>query len=150
MSADHDTPRLAEDVGFLLSRASGMAVRSTNAALQPWDLRVRQYSVLSLLAERAEGISQRELAEFLGLDPSQVVALVDDLQRAGHVVRLADPQDRRMRLVTLTASGRVHFAGAVPAADRAMAAALGALSPSETRTLEELLARVVQRNLHGG
>src|SRR5689334_10970305 len=63
---------LNDDVGFLLTRASGLVVRATNAALADVGLRVRQYSVLALADDTADGISQRDLAEALGLDPSQV------------------------------------------------------------------------------
>lgn len=39
--------------------------------------------------------TQRELADFLSLDPSQVVTLVDDLERRGLVERMQGEQDRR-------------------------------------------------------
>src|SRR3954470_9257007 len=96
---------LRDDVGFLLIRASGLVVRATNAALADLGLRVRQYSVLVLADDTADGISQRDLAEVLGLDPSQVVALVDELARAGLVVRRPSPTDRRAKLVAATAQG---------------------------------------------
>src|SRR3954453_7944151 len=86
---------LTDDVGFLLTRASGLVVRATNAALADVGLRVRQYSVLVLADDAADGISQRDLAEALGLDPSQVVALVDELAGAGLVERRPSPTDRR-------------------------------------------------------
>jgi len=85
---------LTEDVGFLLTRASGLVVRATNAALVDVGLRVRQYSVLVLADDTATGISQRDLAEALGLDPSQVVALVDELAAAGLVERRPSPTGR--------------------------------------------------------
>src|SRR5680860_1306079 len=88
---------LMEDTGFLLSRSSGLAVRTTNAHLAPFGLRVRQFSVLSVACDR-DGITQRELAEVLGLDPSQIVALVDELAAAGLVERRPGPRDRRARL----------------------------------------------------
>ena len=47
---------LSEDLGFLLSRASGAVVRTTNAALVEHGLRVRQYSVLVLACETADGV----------------------------------------------------------------------------------------------
>ncbi len=41
----------------------------------------------------------------LGLDPSAVVALVDDLEAAERVQRQPDPEDRRTRLVSVTPAG---------------------------------------------
>src|SRR3954469_5443025 len=88
MEVDMGQP-LADDLGFLLSRASGQVVRATNAALTEHGLRVRQYSVLVLACEAASGISQRELSVVLGVAPSQVVLLVDELAAAGLVERQA-------------------------------------------------------------
>src|SRR4051794_41883730 len=93
-----DMADLTDDVGFLLTRASGLVLRATNAALADVGLRVRQYSVLALAADAADGISQRDLAEALGLDPSQVVALVDELAAAELVERRPSPTDRRGQL----------------------------------------------------
>ena len=42
----------------------------------------------------------------LGLDPSQIVALVDDLEGRGLVMRTLDPNDRRNKLIVATDDGR--------------------------------------------
>src|SRR3954470_11462601 len=138
-----DMTGLNDDVGFLLTRASGLVVRATNAALADLGLRVRQYSVLVLADDAAEGISQRDLAEVLGLDPSQVVALVDELAAAELVERRPSPTDRRQRLVAATARGvrlrrrgRTHTTAAVQRQ-------LGDLRGEEQETLRGLLQRVV-------
>ena len=132
-----------DNIGFLMSRASGQLVRATNGALADDGLRVRQYSVLSLVCEAAEGESQRDLAEVLALDPSQVVALVDDLDRAGLVERRPSPSDRRTKLVVPTERGRAVAAHATARADARLAEQLGRLSADEQATLRSLLARVV-------
>ncbi|SHN43263.1 MarR family winged helix-turn-helix transcriptional regulator [Cryptosporangium aurantiacum] len=132
-----------DNIGFLMSRASGQLVRATNAALADEGLRVRQYSVLALVCESAQGESQRDLAEVLGLDPSQVVALVDDLDRAGLVERRPSPADRRTKLVVPTDRGRAVRERAAERADARLTDALGALTAAEQETLRALLARVV-------
>lgn len=101
----------AEDLGFLLSRASGVVAKSVSEALAPLGLRVRSYSVLAFVCEQAEGVTQRRLAALMGLDPSQIVALVDDLEDRGLVSRGMDPNDRRNKLITATREGhRVRHA----------------------------------------
>jgi MarR family transcriptional regulator, organic hydroperoxide resistance regulator len=134
---------LTDGVGFLLSRASGMLARVGNAALAPYGLRVRSYSVLLLACEAADGISQRDLAGVLGLDPSQVVLLVDDLAAAGLVERRPSPTDRRTKLVAATGTGRSVRAEAVAAIGVAEDEQLAALSTDERRALHGLLRRVV-------
>ena len=133
---------LADDLGFLLSRASGQVVRATNAALARHGLRVRQYSVLVLACETADGISQREVAAVLGLDPSQVVLLVDELTAAGLVERQAPEGDRRTRLVVPTEEGRRVREAAGRDADDAVEAPLGLLGQAERDRLRDMLMRI--------
>lgn len=141
---------LTEDLGFLLARVSGEVVRATNAALAADGLRVRQYSVLLLACDSAGGISQRAMARILGLDPSQVVALVDELAQAGLVERQAAPTDRRAKLVTATAAGRRKRERAAVRAAAAVRGALGPLSVGEQATLRALLSRVAGVASHSG
>ena len=137
---------LTDDLGFLLSRASGAVVRATNAALAEHGLRVRQYSVLVLACERGDdsgdGVTQRELAAVLGLDPSQVVLLVDELTAAGLVERRPDPADRRTRLVVATVAGHRTRAAAGAAADAALETPLGLLGEAERERLRDVLTRI--------
>jgi DNA-binding MarR family transcriptional regulator len=133
---------LADDLGFLLSRASGQVVRATNAALAEHGLRVRQYSVLALACETAAGLSQRELATVLGLDPSQVVLLVDELTTAGLVERQAPEADRRTRRVVATEEGRSVREAARLAADTAVEVPFGLLGQAERDRLRDMLTRI--------
>lgn len=133
-----------EDLGFLLSRASGLVARATNAALVDSGLRVRAYSVLELSCVPPGGRSQRDLAEVLGLDPSQIVQLVDELSSAGLVRRLPSPTDRRAKLVVGTPRGRRVLAHASALAAAGQQQQLSCLSEEEQVTLRSLLARVVQ------
>lgn len=96
---------LADDLGFLLSRASGVVARSVSEALAPLGLRVRSYSMLTFASEDSAGINQRRLAAVMGLDPSQIVALVDELQERGLVRRTPDPADRRNKIISSTDEG---------------------------------------------
>ncbi|WP_324278072.1 MarR family winged helix-turn-helix transcriptional regulator [Blastococcus brunescens] len=136
---------LNDDVGFLLSRASGLFVRATNAALVSYGLRVRSYSVLLLACEATEGVSQRDLAEVLGLDPSQVVLLVDELAESGLVERRPSDQDRRTKLVAATEAGHTLRVRVLPEVDAAVAAQLGDLTSTEQFLLRDLLGRLVRR-----
>ncbi|WKU05859.1 MarR family winged helix-turn-helix transcriptional regulator [Micromonospora sp. HUAS LYJ1] len=102
---------LAGDLSFLLARANALALAAANTALATHGLKARSYSVLALAADDARP-TQRELAEFLRLDPSQVVALVDGLEQRHLVERHADPADRRANVLVATDAGRDLFARA--------------------------------------
>ncbi|HVV08405.1 MarR family winged helix-turn-helix transcriptional regulator [Amycolatopsis sp.] len=137
---------LTGDLGFLLSRTSGLVVRATNAALATDGLRVRQYSVLCLACAAPDGISQRDLARTLGLDPSQVVQLVDELALSGLIERQPARADRRTKLVVATEKGRLVREQAAGRADAAVRTRLNALTAGEQETLRLLLSRVVNED----
>ena len=133
---------LADDLGFLLSRASGQVVRATNAALAEHGLRVRRYRSWRWPPEAADGLSQRELATVLGLDPSQVVLLVDELVAAGLVERQAPEADRRTRLVVATHEGCRVREAARRDADAAVETPLSLLGDAERDRLRDMLTRI--------
>jgi DNA-binding MarR family transcriptional regulator len=67
------------------------------------DLTVQQVMFLRFLEEP---IAMSTLADAKGCDPSNVTGLVDRIARLGLVQRLPDPDDRRVRLLSLTAKGK--------------------------------------------
>ncbi|MCB1273512.1 MAG: winged helix-turn-helix transcriptional regulator [Leucobacter sp.] len=96
---------VGNDLAFLLARANALSLARMHTVLAPFGLRTRSYSVLSIAASDARP-SQRELSDFLRLDPSQIVSLIDQLEGAGLVRREPDPRDRRANVVVATDAGR--------------------------------------------
>ena len=129
---------LRDDLSFLIARANALSLAVGNAAMAPHGLKVRSYSVLALAVGDVRP-SQRELAEFLRLDPSQVVALVDELQSRGLVLREPDPADRRANVVTATEAGRSLFATAEASARAAERELHKDLSGADREQLTALL-----------
>lgn len=64
-----------------------------------------QYALLKVLWER-DGRSGAELGERLQLDSATITGVLDRLERAGLAERRADPRDRRVNRIALTAEGR--------------------------------------------
>ncbi len=69
--------------------------------------------------------TQRELAERLSADQPYVTLMVDDLEKHGLVQRRPHPNDRRAKLVELTAAGRAAAARADAILDEPPAALEG-------------------------
>jgi DNA-binding MarR family transcriptional regulator len=132
---------LAQEIPFLLARSRAVTSSEANRRLAEVDLKVRTYSVLSLACSGMKP-SQRELCDFLDLDPSQVVALVDELQNRGAVLREADPKDRRSRLIVGTPAGRRLLRRATALTDKATQHTLNPLDSQEQEVLRDLLTRV--------
>lgn len=132
---------LVGEIEFLTARARALGSAKANALLAPLDLKIRSYAVLSLACSGAAP-SQRELAEFLLLDPSQIVALVDGLEQRGLVKRETDPRDRRSKVIRGTAKGRRLLTQAAAATQQAEEQAMQDLTTSERAQLRELLRRI--------
>ncbi|MEU6020747.1 MarR family winged helix-turn-helix transcriptional regulator [Micromonospora sp. NPDC048871] len=129
---------LAGDLSFLLARANALTLAAANAALAEHGLKARSYSVLALAADDVRP-TQRELAEFLRLDPSQVVALVDGLEKRQLVERQTDPADRRANVLVATEAGRALFARAQESARAVELGLLSAVTPQDHERLAQLL-----------
>jgi MarR family transcriptional regulator for hemolysin len=61
-------------------------------------------------AALADGVSQRELARRIGIEPPTLVRHLDKLADDGYVERRADPDDRRVLRVVVTPAGRRRLA----------------------------------------
>ncbi|HRO29858.1 MULTISPECIES: MarR family winged helix-turn-helix transcriptional regulator [Micrococcaceae] len=144
--ADQGTERflageLAQQIQFLTARARGRGSSHANHMLAPLGIKVRQYSVLSLAASGLKP-SQRELGEFLALDPSQIVALVDSLEALGAVQRETDPRDRRSKIIVATDAGLELFGKAREILLESEDVTLGTLSARERKQLRGLLLKI--------
>ena len=135
------TTDLASEIEFLTARARSLGSGRANNMLAELDLKVRSYSVLSLACS-GQNPSQRELADFLSLDPSQIVALVDQLEKRGAVTREADPRDRRSKVIAPTAAGRRLYKRAEAIIRQASDLSLAQLNEQERETLRDLLRRI--------
>src|SRR3954462_11997842 len=77
-------------------------------AMEESGLSLAQCKALFVLAGSAQhsGVSGRELAESIGLSGAAISRAVDGLVEDGHVTRIEDPDDRRVRLIAITDNGR--------------------------------------------
>jgi DNA-binding MarR family transcriptional regulator len=124
----------------LITRLARAMRRRFEQAVAPLGLRARHLVALTHLKDHGPS-AQQTLIEVLGLDASNLVALLNELEDAGLIVRSRDRSDRRRGIIELSAEGERMLA----AVDRALEAVddevLVALSFEERATLNELLAR---------
>ena len=98
-------------------------------------------SQLAALSHLDEPLSQRELAESLHFDASNITDIVDRLEARGLVVRTVDPHDRRVRRIVRTPEGEALRRKAL---DEAIASAptVAPLGAAEQRQLCDLLGKI--------
>ena len=110
-------------------------------ALKPTELTPGHLMALHLLRDRA--VSQQALCEAVGVDPSKLVGLLNDLEQESLVVRRRHPADRRRHVVEISELGKKRLA----AADHAVAAVekrlLAGLDREQRDQLQGLLSHVV-------
>jgi DNA-binding MarR family transcriptional regulator len=100
--ADQSTP------GFLVWRLSMKWRAAVDRAVAPLGLTHAQYSLLASLrglGRDGQAPSQRQLADYTGLDPIYVSKLIRTLERSGLVDRTTDPVDARAIRLALTSDG---------------------------------------------
>jgi DNA-binding MarR family transcriptional regulator len=137
--------RLDVPVTGLVWRLSMRWRSAIDRAIAPLGLTHAQYAVLAPLLgmDRAgRRPTQRQLADFTGLEPLYVSKLARSLEAAGLVQRTGDPDDTRAVRLGLTDRGRSVATGATGAVRRLqeeLTAPLGGLKDSRTRALIEAL-----------
>lgn len=95
-------------VGYLVWHLTLRWRAELDRALAPLGLTSSQYAVLASLrglSLRGARPSQRELAEFSGLEPMHLSRLIRVLQRAGLVARTGNPADARAVQLSVTDRG---------------------------------------------
>lgn len=135
-------PSLLELDAYLLSKIGKDARRRAAIRLAERELRLWHLAVLAALDDFGPHV-QRELAVRLGLDPSDVVKVLDELTARGHVERTRDPADRRRVQARLTPEGRVALAELLAEARTTDEDLLAPLDPAEREQLHGLLRRVL-------
>jgi DNA-binding MarR family transcriptional regulator len=83
------------------------------------------------------------LGRCTGIDRSDVVAAINAMAERGFVARSPDPADGRRNVVTLTPAGRQHLKRVSALLADAQSELLRALAADESKTLVELLTRVL-------
>src|SRR5579859_3973752 len=91
----------ASGAAFLLVQLGFEVARRYGERLKPLGLEQRQAGVLLRLAQN-DGRSQQAIAELMGVNPTRMVFLTDELERLGLVERRRNPADRRSHALYLT------------------------------------------------
>jgi MarR family transcriptional regulator for hemolysin len=134
-----ETPRLGRLLAFAHKSVQGSLDRQLAArgsSFHTW-LVLRQ-------VHGHPGLTQRALAETVGIEGPTLTHHLDRLTAEGLVERLPHASDRRAWTVALTVAGRRHLIATNAVADAHNAALATALSPAELTTVSAALARLVE------
>ncbi len=137
------SPR-SSPIAFLLSQVGAHAAMRFAQKLTPLNLAPPHVGILRALSESA-GMSQQQLATLLGLHPSRLVSLVDDLEGKGLAERTESPDDRRTHALVLTEEGKKTLHEALRLAQKHQDDLCAALDAQEREQLGQLLEKIAQQ-----
>jgi DNA-binding MarR family transcriptional regulator len=132
---------LASALGFLISWNGQRMAHRFAAALEPLGLRPPMFGVMTLI-DAESGLTQKELVGRSMIDPSSMVAILDELEQLDLAERRRNPKDRRKHAVHLTRRGKAKLARAQKVAVSVATEALAPLDAKERETLQGLLRKL--------
>ena len=135
-------PAVSEYAGQLFFRLWRASHTQTAAALESIGITTALFSVLNYLLARGAAI-QQEIGAAISIDPSTMVALIDELEGAGLAKRRPHPRDRRAREVVITPKGRRTVERGRALAREVEDAVLQGLGAEERRRLMTLLRKAL-------
>lgn len=128
--------------GFALSHLGRKMRGGMKSAFAQDGLSAQAHFVLLCLTEYSD-MSQRELADLLQMDRSDLVRLLDVMEGEGTVQRRPDPTDRRRYALSITPGGVRTLERGAHLVDEATDAALARLDADERETLHRLVLRAL-------
>jgi DNA-binding MarR family transcriptional regulator len=134
-------PAIRSLPSWLLGRAAARGRALVAEALAEEDMRMWHHVVLSAVRDLGP-VAQADLGRGVGLDPKDLVGVLNDLQSAGLVVREPDPRDRRKNAVSLTERGARLLERCEKAARAANDELLAPLSAAEREQFTGMLRRI--------
>jgi DNA-binding MarR family transcriptional regulator len=139
VSTDSEVAEFAGQLFFRLWRASHTP---TAEALSSIGLTPALFALLNVLGAR-EGAIQQQLSSDMGIDPSAMVKLINELESAGLAKRRRRPGDRRAWEVVITPKGRRTLERARKLVTQVEDEVLGGLPAGDRRQLLALLRRAL-------
>lgn len=137
MNASNDCAGAA----FLLAQVGAHAASQFAGRLAALELAPPHAGILRILSAQP-ALTQQTLAGALGMRPSRLVGLVDELESRGLIERRENPGDRRSYALHLTAAGRAKLEAIARVGREHQQALLAALNREEQGQLATLLRRI--------
>lgn len=153
-SAACSSPPGRTSPSFLIAQVGAHAASQFAKRLQTLKLAPQHAGILRIL-NSTPGITQQALAATLGMVPSRLVVLVDEMEQRGLIERRGNPEDRRRYALHVTEKGHSTLEAISQIAREHSQALLAGISEGEQQQLAVLLQRIadqqgLSRGVHPG
>ncbi|MEE4162179.1 MAG: MarR family transcriptional regulator, partial [Woeseiaceae bacterium] len=129
------------DTWLAVGRTNLKVHRALNLLLGELDLSLAQHEILVTI-RRHNGLTQRELSEQLLVVKSNATALLQKLEARGLVERSPDPDDSRIKRLTLTRAGDALVAKSFAVQTRVVEAMTSVMTDEELEMTGAVMSRV--------
>jgi DNA-binding MarR family transcriptional regulator len=130
---------------LLMIKLGRITMHRFTEALEPFGIRPRHVAALIELRDRGE-LTQQTLCGQLHLDPTNLVAILNELEQRGYATRRRDPEDRRRHLVEVSKKGIAVLEKVSEVMDGVEDDLLDGFEPAEREQLEDLLTSIWERS----
>jgi len=134
----------ADNVWLVRRKAMRALTRYAAAGIEETGLGLSDFGVLEILLHKGP-LPVNTIGPIVDLTPGSISIAVDRLFAKGLVSRVESSEDRRVRIVALTARGKALIDSAFRKHSGQMRKAFAELSPEELRSLEAALKKVGKR-----
>jgi DNA-binding MarR family transcriptional regulator len=141
VSGGVDIGDLAHFIGYALRRAQIAVFDDFIRSLAEIDIRPAQFSVLMVVG-RNPGLKQSQIGAALGIQRTNLVAMIDELEHRGLARRERPPSDRRSHALVLTKAGEACLAAALTLHAKHERRMVDKLGAEGSGRLLDLLARL--------
>ena len=137
--------------GFIINRTARSLSRSLDIRLRNRvGISFAQWRVLVLLTKTHDGLSQKEIAEGLGLEAPTLIPILDKLQKDGFIERRVDRNDRRNNRIFRDKRTFEIWETTLECASKVLTIALADLPDGDIQIMKEVLEKMwinLQANL---
>jgi DNA-binding MarR family transcriptional regulator len=130
---------------LLMIKLGRITMHRFSEALEPFGIRPRHVAALIELRDRGE-LTQQSLCGQLHLDPTNLVAILNELEQRGYATRRRDPEDRRRHLVEVSQKGLAVIEKVSEVMDGVEADLLEGFEPADREQFENLLTSIWERS----
>ena len=143
MSVTSSGSRVQGASSMLIAQLARSTRRQMEQAIAPTGLRPTELLVLQHLRERGPS-AQQTLTELIGIDATNLVAVLNSLEDGGLIDRRRDRADRRRAIIALSPPGELLLADLDRSLLRVDDQILAPLTGAERQTLHALLTKAVK------
>jgi MarR family transcriptional regulator for hemolysin len=134
-----------DNIGFIVRSTAKVFESAFDQQLRKkTDITVAQSRVIGALALVKDGMTQKEIANRIGIEAPTIVPIIDKLEEQGIVIRRPDHNDRRNNMIFLTHKSEAKWELIIECALELEKASRQGLSEEELQITKRTLRKIAQ------